>query len=333
MLVYLFTDLAARPRPARNPCSPRRRRPSFNSISIDGDMSTNDTVLLLASGKAASAQPPKASPHRLPGSRSPRSAPPSPTRSSTTAKASPTSSPSNHRRNHRRRRKRNRQNHRPLTPLQDRLVQRRPQLGPPARRRRPRGRPLRSSQRVTVHIAGLPVFAARRPLRSLRRSRHPRCHESARHYTIAIDFGKAKATPPSSPATSPTNTSASTPTTRPSLRPALTRRRVCAYTIRSDRRAEMIKSFKHKGLEKFYATELQGGIIPSRKRSFDCSNFRFVESAIRSGSDMDYAAGSYIRHGTSRKDHWSVSRQANWRLTFRFHPTATLGLVDYQDYH
>jgi glutamate N-acetyltransferase / amino-acid N-acetyltransferase len=51
MLVYLFTDLAA--------CSEHLQsmlatavEPSFNSISIDGDMSTNDTVLLVASGKS-----------------------------------------------------------------------------------------------------------------------------------------------------------------------------------------------------------------------------------------------------------------------------------------
>jgi glutamate N-acetyltransferase/amino-acid N-acetyltransferase len=51
MLVYLFTDLAA--------CSEHLQamlngavEDSFNRISIDGDMSTNDTVLLLASGKS-----------------------------------------------------------------------------------------------------------------------------------------------------------------------------------------------------------------------------------------------------------------------------------------
>lgn len=51
MLVYLFTDLAA--------CSEHLQAmlaqavdASFNCISVDGDMSTNDTVLLLASGKS-----------------------------------------------------------------------------------------------------------------------------------------------------------------------------------------------------------------------------------------------------------------------------------------
>ena len=55
MLVYLFTDLAATPAQLRALLSPAVES-SFNSISIDGDTSTNDTVLLLASGQSE-AQP------------------------------------------------------------------------------------------------------------------------------------------------------------------------------------------------------------------------------------------------------------------------------------
>jgi len=51
MLVYLFTDAAASPaelkRLLRQVCEQ-----TFNCISIDGDTSTNDTVLLLASGRS-----------------------------------------------------------------------------------------------------------------------------------------------------------------------------------------------------------------------------------------------------------------------------------------
>jgi len=51
MLVYLFTDVAAKPAELklllRRACDQ-----TFNCISIDGDTSTNDTVLLLASGKS-----------------------------------------------------------------------------------------------------------------------------------------------------------------------------------------------------------------------------------------------------------------------------------------
>ena len=47
-----MTDAAARRRPRpRQPCS-AAADDSFNCISVDGHMSTNDTVLLLANGAA-----------------------------------------------------------------------------------------------------------------------------------------------------------------------------------------------------------------------------------------------------------------------------------------
>jgi glutamate N-acetyltransferase/amino-acid N-acetyltransferase len=49
MLVYLFTDIEAEGSQLRE-LLPLAVDTSFNSISIDGDTSTNDTVLLLASG-------------------------------------------------------------------------------------------------------------------------------------------------------------------------------------------------------------------------------------------------------------------------------------------
>ena len=49
MLVYLFTDLEAGPRELQFLLCPACED-SFNCISVDGDTSTNDTVLLLASG-------------------------------------------------------------------------------------------------------------------------------------------------------------------------------------------------------------------------------------------------------------------------------------------
>ena len=51
MLVYLFTDLAASAGHLQAMLSAAVET-SFNAISIDGDMSTNDTVLLLASGQS-----------------------------------------------------------------------------------------------------------------------------------------------------------------------------------------------------------------------------------------------------------------------------------------
>jgi glutamate N-acetyltransferase/amino-acid N-acetyltransferase len=51
MLVYLFTDVAASPAELQRVLRGAVDE-SFNNISIDGDTSTNDTVLLLASGKS-----------------------------------------------------------------------------------------------------------------------------------------------------------------------------------------------------------------------------------------------------------------------------------------
>jgi glutamate N-acetyltransferase/amino-acid N-acetyltransferase len=52
MLVYMFTDLSATPRELQQFLREAVDE-SFNNISIDGDTSTNDTVLLLASGKSS----------------------------------------------------------------------------------------------------------------------------------------------------------------------------------------------------------------------------------------------------------------------------------------
>ena len=58
MLVYLFTDIAATPADLRAALEPAAES-TFNSISIDGDTSTNDTVLLLASGASGIALTPE----------------------------------------------------------------------------------------------------------------------------------------------------------------------------------------------------------------------------------------------------------------------------------
>lgn len=54
MLVYLFTDVVADPTTLQALLTPAVET-SFNSISVDGDTSTNDTVLLLASGASDAA--------------------------------------------------------------------------------------------------------------------------------------------------------------------------------------------------------------------------------------------------------------------------------------
>ena len=52
MLALVLTDAALTPDDAQAMLTRRRRTSSFNCISVDGHMSTNDTVLLLANGAA-----------------------------------------------------------------------------------------------------------------------------------------------------------------------------------------------------------------------------------------------------------------------------------------
>jgi glutamate N-acetyltransferase / amino-acid N-acetyltransferase len=58
MLVYLMTD-AGLPAPALPPMLRRVMKPTFNSISIDTDTSTSDTVVLMANGLAGPVNPKK----------------------------------------------------------------------------------------------------------------------------------------------------------------------------------------------------------------------------------------------------------------------------------
>jgi len=61
MLVYLFTDVKANPRQLKSILLEVCDK-TFNCISVDGDTSTNDTVLLMASGKSSVALSRRTSP-------------------------------------------------------------------------------------------------------------------------------------------------------------------------------------------------------------------------------------------------------------------------------
>ena len=68
MLAYIFTD-AAIPAPVLQALLRESNAVSFNSITVDGDTSTSDTVLLCATGKAAHKKVARASDPRLKGIR------------------------------------------------------------------------------------------------------------------------------------------------------------------------------------------------------------------------------------------------------------------------
>jgi toxin HigB-1 len=92
----------------------------------------------------------------------------------------------------------------------------------------------------------------------------------------------------------------------------------------------VIKSFKHKGLEKFYREDSKAGIIPAHAEKLrdQLSTLNLATSA----HDMDNRGWLLHSLRGNLKGHWSVRGNANWRLTFRF-TGGDAEVVDYQDYH
>lgn len=92
----------------------------------------------------------------------------------------------------------------------------------------------------------------------------------------------------------------------------------------------MIKSFKHKGLEVFFATGSKKGIIPDHADKLS----RILDRLDASISVRDMDLPSYKLHKLSgdKKGMWSVTVNGNWRVVFYFEGQDAI-LVDYLDYH
>lgn len=92
----------------------------------------------------------------------------------------------------------------------------------------------------------------------------------------------------------------------------------------------MIKSFKHKGLERFYRTGSTAGIQPSHR-----NKLRLILSNLDqawSADDMDLPGLNLHALKGDRKGIWSVTVNGNWRVTFRF-SGHDAEVVNYEDYH
>ena len=92
----------------------------------------------------------------------------------------------------------------------------------------------------------------------------------------------------------------------------------------------MIRSFRHKGLEKFFLKGTKSGI-----QSQHATKLRLILgrlNASQSPLDMNLP-GLYLHQlGGDRRGIWSVRVSANWRVTFRFNQ-GDAEIVDYEDYH
>ncbi len=92
----------------------------------------------------------------------------------------------------------------------------------------------------------------------------------------------------------------------------------------------MIKSFAHKGLEKFFRTGSMAGI-----QAQHAVRLRLQLAMLDDiGAPEDMRASGWKLHPLhgDLKGHWSVAVSGNWRLTFRFEGEDAI-LVDYRDYH
>ena len=92
----------------------------------------------------------------------------------------------------------------------------------------------------------------------------------------------------------------------------------------------MIKSFRHKGLRRFYETGSTAGIQATHAKKI-----RLELTALDTATTIsDMAIPGFELHALkgARKGPWAISVSGNWRLTFEFRDS-NVYLLDYEDYH
>lgn len=104
----------------------------------------------------------------------------------------------------------------------------------------------------------------------------------------------------------------------------------CNVYIYSIHLYAMIKSFRHKGIERFFRKGSKAGITPAHASRLS----RQLKALDQSDKleDMDFPGWDFHSLGHNLSGHWAVKVGGNWRLTFAFEGDDAI-LVDYQDYH
>ena len=83
----------------------------------------------------------------------------------------------------------------------------------------------------------------------------------------------------------------------------------------------MIKSFRHKGLKKFFESASIAGIQPQHSKRLRMQLLAL--DTATSIDDMDIPGF---------KNRWSIWVNGNWRVTFEFEDGNSF-ILDYEDYH
>ncbi len=92
----------------------------------------------------------------------------------------------------------------------------------------------------------------------------------------------------------------------------------------------MIKSFRHKGLEKFYSTGSRAGIQPHHAKRLRMQ-LAALDTAVAI-DDMDIPGFRLHPLKGGDKGRWSIWVNGNWRITFEF-VAGDAYILDYEDYH
>lgn len=92
----------------------------------------------------------------------------------------------------------------------------------------------------------------------------------------------------------------------------------------------MIKSFQHKGLQRFFETGSKAGIQAAHADKLRLQ-LAVLDHAVK---PEDMSALSWKLHPLKGhlKGHWAVTVNGNWRMVFSFEGNDAV-LVDYCDYH
>ena len=92
----------------------------------------------------------------------------------------------------------------------------------------------------------------------------------------------------------------------------------------------MIRSFRHKGLERFFNTGSKRGIVPEHADKIA----RILDRLDVCISAADMNLPGYRLHELKGQEAgtWAVTVNANWRITFQFEGQDAV-VVDYRDYH
>lgn len=92
----------------------------------------------------------------------------------------------------------------------------------------------------------------------------------------------------------------------------------------------MIKSFKHKGLKKFFLNGDVQGITNTHSKKLRLILTKL--NTIANARDMNFPGSGLHELKGELDEFWSVSVNGNWRIIFRVKDNEVFD-VDYLDYH